>query len=155
MSAVIILLLAGLILLGFEVFVPGVVLGALGVAALLGGCGLAFARFNVATGVTTTVTAAVALGLMLWAELALLPKTRFGKKLMLFRTVEAKSQPAIADAAAVIGRSCEAATTLAPSGYVLLDGRRYEAWSQSGHITKGTTLRVVGVDNFRLIVTQN
>jgi membrane-bound serine protease (ClpP class) len=53
----------------------------------------------------------------------------------------------------VVGRPAEALTTLAPSGYVAVDGRRYEAFCQSGHAAKGATLRVVGVDNFRLIVS--
>jgi membrane-bound ClpP family serine protease len=154
MNAIVLLLLVGLLLLGFEVFVPGGVLGAIGAAAMLAGCGVAFYRFGAATGVLTMAVAAVVLGVMLWAELVLLPKTRRGKKLLLRQAVDATSQPAVADAATVVGRSCEAATTLAPSGYVLLDGRRYEAWSQSGLVVKGATLRVVGLDNFRLIVTK-
>jgi membrane-bound serine protease (ClpP class) len=54
-----------------------------------------------------------------------------------------------------VGKTAEAVTTLAPSGYVVVDGRRYEAFSQSGHAAKGAILRVVGLDNFRLIVTKN
>jgi membrane-bound ClpP family serine protease len=37
---------------------------------------------------------------------------------------------------------------------VLVEGRRYEAFSRSGHVTKGSALQVVGLDNFRLIVSQ-
>jgi membrane-bound ClpP family serine protease len=55
----------------------------------------------------------------------------------------------------VVGKVGEAATTLAPSGYVLIEGRRYEAFSQSGHMDRGTALKVVAVDNFRLIVTKS
>ena len=69
---------------------------------------------------------------------------------MLFRS----SQPPPAVAAEVVGRPAEAATTLAPSGLVLVGGRRYEAFCQSGHAAKGDALRVVAVDNFRLVVTK-
>jgi membrane-bound serine protease (ClpP class) len=55
----------------------------------------------------------------------------------------------------VTGREATALTTLAPSGYVLVDGRRYEAFCQSGLAAKGSVLRVVGTDNFRLIVTKS
>lgn len=154
MNTVILLLLVGLVLLGFEVFVPGGVLGVIGGVAMAAGCGVTFYQFGALTGGLTTATAVVVLGLMFWAELVLLPKTRLGKKLFLQKAVDATSQPAVADAATVVGRSCEAATTLAPSGYVMLDGRRYEAWSQTGLVEKGTTLRVVSLDNFRLIVTK-
>ena len=54
----------------------------------------------------------------------------------------------------MVGRPAEAATTLAPSGLVLVGGRRYEAFCQSGHAAKGDALRVVAVDNFRLVVTK-
>jgi membrane-bound serine protease (ClpP class) len=69
--------------------------------------------------------------------------------------VEATSQPPLADLATVLDRPAEALTTLAPSGYVLVDGRRYEAFCRSGHAPKGALLRVVGVDNFRVIVNQS
>jgi membrane-bound ClpP family serine protease len=154
MNAVVLLLLTGIVLLFFEVFTPGGVLGILGGIAMLAGCVLAFFKFGAATGGLTTVGAVCVLGLMLWVELVLLPKTSMGKKLFLQRSVEATSQPAVADAA-VVGKDCEAVTVLAPSGYVILDGRRYEAWSQSGLVNKGAKLRIVGLDNFRLIVTKS
>jgi membrane-bound serine protease (ClpP class) len=69
-------------------------------------------------------------------------------------TVSSQSQPAIADRAVVVGREAVAVTTLAPSGYVELDGRRYEAFCQSGMATAGARLRVVDVDTFRLVVNQ-
>ncbi len=34
-------------------------------------------------------------------------------------------------------------------------GKRYDAFSQSGHVEKGETLRVLGMDNFRVIVTKS
>jgi membrane protein implicated in regulation of membrane protease activity len=61
----------------------------------------------------------------------------------------------LASAADVVGREAVAQTVLAPSGYVVVDGKRYEAYSQTGHAIVGTRLRVVGLDNFRLIVTKN
>jgi membrane-bound ClpP family serine protease len=42
---------------------------------------------------------------------------------------------------------------LSPSGYVRVDGRRYEAFCQSGQVPMGAALEIVGADNFRLIVS--
>jgi membrane-bound ClpP family serine protease len=42
---------------------------------------------------------------------------------------------------------------LSPSGYVRVDGRRYEAFCQSGQAPAGSALEIIGADNFRLIVT--
>jgi membrane-bound ClpP family serine protease len=54
----------------------------------------------------------------------------------------------------VIGKPATAVTILAPSGYVLVEGRRFEAFCRSGHADRGDALSVIGVDNFRLIVTK-
>lgn len=154
MTMVAFLFALGIVLLVFEVFVPGGVLGVMGALAMLGGCAVAFHEFGAAGGGLAVAVALAGLGAALYAEFVLLPKTRMGKKLFLHQAVDAKSQPPPADAAAVMGRVVETATTLAPSGYVLLDGRRYEARSQSGLIAKGAMVRVVGMDNFHLIVSQ-
>lgn len=154
MNAIIILFLIGVLLLAGEVFVPGAILGIIGGLCMLVGCGLAFTNLGMAGGLIATAVAAVLLGLMLYIELIWLPKTRLGKKLIVQSTVSATSQPPVAELQAVVGKTAEAITPLVPSGYVLVEGRRYEGFSQSGHAAKGATLRVTGLDNFRLILTK-
>lgn len=154
MTTVVLLLALGIVLLLLEVVVPGGVLGVLGGLAMLGGCALAFYDFGLKGGSLATVVAVASLGAAVYIEFVLLPKTRAGRKLFLNQSVDAASQPLPADAAVVVGRQVETLTTLAPSGYVLLDGRRCEARSQSGLIAKGAVVRVVAVDNFSLIVSQ-
>ncbi|HXA15141.1 MAG TPA: NfeD family protein, partial [Opitutaceae bacterium] len=78
----------------------------------------------------------------------------FFDKLTVRSITGSTSQPLPAESAAVVGKPAEAATTLAPSGYVIVEGRRYEAFCDTGLAEKGSALRVVGVDNFRLIVTK-
>lgn len=153
MNAIVLLFMTGIVLLVFEVVVPGAVLGILGTLAMLGGCVLAFHLFGSGGGTLACAAAMGLLGVTLYLELVLLPKSRLGKKFMLRRAVEQRSQPAPANAAEVVGKLAEAITTLAPSGYVLVDQRRYEARSQSGLIAKGATVRVTGIDNFQLTVT--
>jgi len=155
MNAIILLFLLGVLLLAGEVFVPGAVLGILGGLCMAAGCVISFVQLGTGGGIVATVVAVSLLGLMLYVELVWLPKTRFGKKLIVQSTVSATSQPTLADKDAVVGKTAEAVTPLVPSGYVLVEGRRYEAFSQSGHAAKGATLRVTGLDNFRLIVTKS
>jgi membrane-bound ClpP family serine protease len=100
------------------------------------------------------VVAVALLGGAIYAELVLLPKTRLGRGLVVESTSGTSSQPPVAPSAAVVGRPATADTTLAPSGYVLVDGRRYEAFCRTGHVARGEALRVVGMDNFRLIVAK-
>ena len=154
MTAILLLFLVGIVLLVLEVFTVSSVLGMLGGAAMLWGSVLAFLDYGPRGGGLAVLAGAALLGLALYAEFGLLPKTRLGKRFFLHDAIGATSQPPVADPA-VVGKLCEAVTTLAPSGYVLLDGRRYEAVSRSGHVAAGTTLRVVAVDNFHLIVTKS
>lgn len=154
MNAIVLLFLTGVVLLVFEVVTPGAVLGVLGGLAMLAGCVVAFNLYGVGGGAVATAVGMGILGLALYVEFVLLPKTKLGRRMFLENAVDATSQPPVAAAEAVVGKTCEAVTTLAPSGYVLLEGRRYEAFSQSGLVAKGEILRVAGVDNFRLIVNK-
>lgn len=154
MNAIILLFLIGVLLLAGEVFVPGAILGIIGGICMLIGCILSFSQFGSGGGTLVTIGAGALLGLTLYLELVWLPKTRFGRKLIVQSTVGATSQPPLADKAAIVGKTAESITPLVPSGYVLVEGRRYEAFSQSGHVSKGVQLQVVGLDNFRLIVTK-
>ena len=154
MNAILILFLLGVILLAGEVFVPGAILGILGAVSMLAGCVISFSQFGTGGGIIVTVVAVGLLALTLYVELVWLPKSRFGRNLVVQSTVDATSQAPLAEKENVIGKTAEALTALVPSGHVLLEGRRYEAFSQSGHAAKGAALRVVGLDNFRLIVTK-
>ncbi|MBI2515773.1 MAG: serine protease [Opitutae bacterium] len=154
MNTILLLFLLGVLLLAGEVFVPGAVLGFIGGAAMLAGCIISFQQFGPAGGALATGIALALLGLTLYIELVWLPKSRVGKKLVVQSASDATSQPPLAEPSLVVGKTAEAVTTLAPSGYVVVDGKRYEAFCQNGHATKGASLRVVGLDNFRLIVTK-
>jgi membrane-bound serine protease (ClpP class) len=88
------------------------------------------------------------------ASLRFLPRGWIWDRLVVQSTLQTTSQPLPAPPEAVVGKTAHALTTMAPSGYVLVDGTRYEAFCDSGLAEKGSSLRVVAVDNFRLIVTQ-
>ena len=155
MNAILLLFLLGVVLLAFEVITPGAILGILGTLAMIGGCALSFYRYGESGGWIAVGAALLLIGAAFYLEFVVLPKTRAGKKMFLHRSIDETSQNPIADRAAVVGKACEAITALAPTGYVILDGQRYEAWSQEGFVAKGAALRVTGLDNFRLIVTSN
>jgi len=88
------------------------------------------------------------------ASLRFLPKGWIWDRLVVQSTLQTTSQPLPAPPEAVVGKMAHALTTMAPTGYVLVDGARYEAFCDSGLAEKGAALRVLAVDNFRLIVTQ-
>jgi membrane-bound ClpP family serine protease len=155
MNTIVTLFVVGAVLLAAEVLVPGGILGIVAAAALLAGVVLAFIGHG-STGGWIAIGAALGLtAFTLWFEFVVLPKTALGRRLFLNAEVKGASQPPLAERDAVVGQGGVADTTLAPSGYVVVAGKRYEAYSRSGLIAKGEALRVVELDNFRLIVQKS
>jgi len=154
MILIILLFLVGVLLLAADVFVSSFVMAAVGAVAMVAGCVVAYRDYGVLASGLAGVCAVALLGATVYVELVLLPKTRMGKGLVVESTSGTSSQPPVAPGPEVVGRPATADTTLAPSGYVIVDGRRYEAFCRSGHAARGEALRVIGADNFRLIVSK-
>ncbi len=154
MNIIVLLFVLGLVFMFFEVFTPGPVFGILGSLALMGGITSTSLQYGAVAGLVAGVVAVAAVSATLYAELVWLPKTRFAQRFSVRSTSgETLTQQRI-EPGAIIGKAAEALTTLAPSGYVTVEGRRYEAFCQSGHAPRGAPLRVTGLDNFRLIVSK-
>ncbi len=155
MTAIILLLTAGVLLLGAEIIVPGGILGTIGGLLLFGATVAVFIGYGTAPGVLAALVAIGLCILMLYLELRVLPRSRVGRAAFLTAEIDGVStayDPA--DARSLTGKPATAATMLSPSGYVLVEGRRYEAFCQSGQAPSGADLEVIGADNFRLIVSQ-
>ena len=153
MMTVILLFAIGIILIAVEVIVPGGILGTLGGLMMFGGCVMAFLDFGNLGGLIAILTAFTIGGLALFLEFRYLPQTRFGRRAFLHSQVTGVSAALGSEARDLIGQPAEALTMLSPSGYVSVDGQRYEAFCQSGQVPVGSLLEITGADNFRLIVT--
>ncbi len=151
MNAIALFFIIGVLLLGFEVFIPGGILGVLGGLALLGGCGLAFSNYGLSGGMIAVSVGLVLVAAMLIFEFVILPKTAMGKRL--FLTASIKGTAKSARAKDLTGISGKTVTALAPTGYVLIEGQQHEAFCRSGFLDAGVAVKVIGMDNFRLIVT--
>lgn len=153
MTTIILLFAIGIVLLAVEVIVPGGILGAIGGILMLIGCICSFAALGTTGGLITSAVAIALTILVLWFEFRVLPRTAIGKRAFLTKQITATSAAYGVEAQSWISKSATALTTLAPSGYIQIDGQRHEAFCQTGHVTPGTPLQVIGADNFRLIVT--
>ena len=151
MSTILIFFIFGIVLLAADVFVASFILAICGGACFVGGCVVVFQKYGLMDATLASVGALLLLVCTVYFELVILPKTRFGKGLIVESTSGTSATPQASND--IIGKLGEALTTLAPSGYIQIEGKRYDAFSQSGHVTKGTQVIVVGLDNFRLIVS--
>jgi membrane-bound ClpP family serine protease len=145
------LFVLGLLLISVELLVPGGILGILGGLAVIASWTLAFIFFGVDGGLLAVLGGIVVLGLSLTVEIKLLPRTKIGRKFFLDRAIQNTSQKPLATAE-IIGRECEALTTLSPTGLVVIENQKYEAFSISGFVESGTRMQVVDFDNFRVRV---
>ena len=154
MTAIVLLFFSGILLLAAEVLLPGGIAGIIGGIALTLGSVLTFTEFGAGVGSAATLLALVLVAATMYLELVWLPKTRLGRAMVVDAVVDAKSQPLPASSD-VIGKAATAATMLAPTGLVEIAGKRYEAFCQSGLAARGAALTVIGLDNFRVIVSEN
>ena len=90
MSVIITLFAAGVLLLAFEVIVPGAILGIIGTVMILIGVVVSFGQYGMNGGLIATATALGLTGLTLYLEFVLLPKSRVARKLSLTDTVAAR-----------------------------------------------------------------
>lgn len=151
-TSVLALFAVGLVLLGFEVIVPGAVLGVIGGLFLLGAVVVAFLQHGADGGLLALLAALASVAALVYFEFRILPRTKIGRKMFLNASVDATSQPAVASSAVVVGKDALAVTALAPTGLVEVEGRRYEARCESGFASAGARLRVVRVESFQLVV---
>ena len=151
MSTIITLILIALLLFVFEIFMPGGVLAMIGALIIFWACFIAHAEFGLAVALYVFfLSAFLSIGIIVFG-LKFLPQTRFGKSLFLRGKIKGTSNiPQATDA--IIGKTGETLTALVPTGMVTIDGKKYEAFSQSGFLQKGNSIKVVKRDNFRLIV---
>jgi membrane-bound ClpP family serine protease len=152
MTLIILLFVIGILLIAVEVIVPGGILGSMGALTMFGGCVMAFLEYGTAGGILAFIAALVIGGLAIFLEFRILPKTKLGKRAFLTHEITAVSAAFGKEALELVGKSAEALTMLSPSGYIRVDGRRYEAFCQSGQVPAGSALEIIGADNFRLIV---
>ena len=154
MTLIILFYTLGILLLVAEVLVPGGVIGTVGGILMFIGCVIAFVQYGSGGGLLALLAGIVLAGVAFYLEFRILPKTRIGRQAFLTKEMTGVSAAFGHEARNLIGKSAEALTMLSPSGYVRVDGRRYEAFCQSGQAPVGSALEVIDADSFRLIVIQ-
>jgi membrane-bound serine protease (ClpP class) len=144
------LTVVGLLLVCMEVFLPGMVVGSMGVLALLGAVLMTFVEYGASAGgmALAILIAASVVGIILWTYI--FPKTPFGNKLITTReltdcsTVETRTD--------LMGREGVTLTTLRPAGVARLGEERVDVVAESGFIEKDLAIRVVEVEGARVVV---
>jgi membrane-bound serine protease (ClpP class) len=151
---IVMLFVVGALLIFFETVLPGIIAGIIGGLLMLVGVALAFANYGVGAGFLSALIAVIVVLITLYIEFRVLPRTGFGKKFFLTQVIDGAAPSLASEYAALVGKPAVAATALRPSGVVLVEGRRYEAFSASGYLEKETVVRVTAADSFKVTVVR-
>ncbi len=151
MSTIIGLVAAALVLVFFEVILPGGILGLVAAGCVILATWIAGAQYGAAAAGLTFVGSLLAVALLVYIEFKVLARTSIGSAFFLRSSVSGHSNEAPAEDS-VVGKEAIAMTRLNPSGKVAIDGQSYEAYSRDGYIEADQPVRIAGRDNFKLII---
>ena len=153
MTTILIFFAVGVLFIAAEVFLPGGIVGVIGGLVIIGGVVQAYSEFGTQGAFIAAIVAILLLVAALYLEFKVLPNTRLGSRLFLKESV--KSRTGYSQAAdEIVGQICTTVTALGPTGFVMVSGKKLEAFSKSGFIEKNTEVRVTGRDNFRILVSK-
>ncbi len=142
------------VLIVAEVFIPsGGLLGACSVACIMGGV-VIFFRHSTLAGWLGLVVALVMVPSLLVAGYKILPKTKFGRRVILAPPVRQRGD-AIADTpelSKLLGQTGRVLTTMRPVGMCGFDGQRVECVAESGYVQKDKKVKVIRVEGTQVTV---
>jgi len=148
---VLLLAIVGMLLIVAEVFFMSFgVLALLSGSALIGAVFVAF-QDNNAFGTTMLVAEAIVAPIVLWAAFKALPKTPFGRALMLEGPRHDEVAAAPGDTA-LLHKTGTALSPLRPAGFARIDGRRVDVVTRGEMLDQGVVVRVVEVQGNRVVV---
>jgi len=147
------LFIAGLVLIFCELFVPGGILGTVGVVSIGGSIYLAFQRYPEGA-VLILIGELLGLGAGVLVGLRIFPHTPIARRLTLTREFDAQEgfTSASSDLERYIGKEGVAITTLRPAGMALIEGKRVNVVTDGEFIERDARVRVSEVEGGRVVV---
>lgn len=146
-------LIAGLLLIGAELFVPGGVLGVIGVFLLILATVTGYLAFpEYGPHVALAILLLTVLSMVAWIKF--FPRSRFGRKLTVSTDLR-DSSATERNVESLIGQSGETVSPLRPGGFALFGDRRVDVVTQGEMIDKGERVTVVDVEGNRIVVQKH
>jgi membrane-bound ClpP family serine protease len=141
----------GLLLIAVDFYLPGFVLGSIGIVLMLVAVWLCFVNYGLSSAAALFIIEAV-LGVGTgYFIIKTVPQTAAGKRMILARD-QTGQRSASEPAAELVGKQGVAQSLLRPSGMALLNGKRLDVVAESGMIESGCQIKVVAVEGTRIVV---
>ncbi|MCI8615992.1 NfeD family protein [Parablautia intestinalis] len=149
----ILFLIAGFILIGVEMVVPGFgVPGISGIVCLM--AGIFLTADSIEQGVLITVVVIVALGILMTIIMGFLSQKKFKSPIILDTDVKAGVPIDSSDLTYLLGKEGVAATDLKPAGKGDFEGVELDIFSEGQYIKKGTRIVISKVNQKKLMVKE-
>lgn len=149
---VLVLFIVGLILMILEFFLPGAIVGILGIIAII-------ASLFIASGDVVLVSVSLIIAFVLTVVVLYIMIKVLKKKIHLFNkivlsdaTSTEKGYVTNPNRTELLGAEGVALTTLRPSGTALLNDERIDVVTEGGYIEKDETIKVIKVEGARIVV---
>ncbi|PIS00911.1 MAG: serine protease [Chlamydiae bacterium CG10_big_fil_rev_8_21_14_0_10_35_9] len=153
MSIAILLAVIGLLLIYFEFFLPGGIMGVAGGVLLISSIVILLLN-DPGSLVLIIFIASLIIALLITIKIALWRVRSTGKKGTIFLDSDQTGYFASFYDKELVGKLGIAESDLKPSGHVKIDDTSYQAVSKGRYINKGSTIQVIGGEGSRLIVKQ-
>ncbi len=142
----------GLVLVCIEVFIPGGIVGIIGLAAIATSFYLAFTKIGTAFGGYFMGIGFVLLLVALYICFRFVPKTRMARFLFLKSTEKDFTSTSEARMSELLGQGGTALTSLRPAGMARIAGQRINVVADGTFVEKDTQVKVTKVEGNRVIV---
>jgi len=150
MEWIISLLIAGLLLIVLEMFLPGLIVGLCGGICLIVAIIMTYANYGVQAG-TWTLVGVISGGLifiLFWMKN--FSRLAMGQRLILKQSIEGTSPAKFTQD--LKGAEGVAYTSLRPTGTALIQDKRYDVVTEGSWIEAGQKLKVVEIEGSRIVV---
>jgi len=150
LSLIITLFVVGFLLLAAEVFLPGMIVGTIGLICLIASVVVVFNEYGTSTGLLAAVLVGglTVAGFVVW--LNVFQHTFVGRRIMLF--TRQPTGGAASENQTFLGATGEALTPLRPSGTARIAGKRVDVTAVGDFLEQGAGVVVVAADGMRVAV---
>lgn len=146
------LLMAGFVLIGMEIFIPGGIIGIFGSVAWISAAVVGWRNFPDPWNMISAFSLLIVglLTFVIWIRY--FPKSRVGKSLSLSESTAAYKSHNVTDLP--VGTVGEAVSTLRPSGIAKFDGKRLDVVADGEWIEDGETVKISSISNGHISVVK-
>ncbi|MFN4110751.1 MAG: NfeD family protein [Ignavibacteria bacterium] len=143
------LLIAGLILIILEILIlPGMVVGFIGVLLLIVSVIIAFREAGFEVGILLILAILFLIIILFY----IMKKLKVLNRFILDQENKIISKNLFNSSQTLIGETGIALTDLKPSGFILIENRKYDALSEAEFILKDSKVKVISLNAFKLVV---